>query len=125
MPAAKALNRRFFLAGTTALAIGAVTTAAKGSLPRAAAAQMPGPYSIEAWEPLLGSNLAVGTRRIRLTAVDGLVLGFALSFEVEGLPSMDGIYTVQHPVSGPVDLFMTVQGQHALAVFTHLPEGNI
>ncbi|MFZ3453851.1 hypothetical protein [Arthrobacter sp. 7Tela_A1] len=124
MPAAKALNRRLFLAGTTALAVGAATTAANGILPRAEAAQARNPYSLEFWEPLLDSTLAVGTGRIRLTAIDRLSLGFGLRFDVGGAVDTDGIYTVEHPDSGPVALFMSAHGGHALAIITHLPEGH-
>ncbi|MCC9192038.1 hypothetical protein LOC59_00015 [Arthrobacter sp. zg-Y916] len=122
MPAAKALNRRLFLAGTTGLAMAAAATAANGTLPRAGAAQAPDPYSLELWEPLLGRALAIGAGSIRLTAVDRGPLGFRLLFEVGGAIPADDIYTVQHPDSGPVALFMTAHGEHAAAIITHLPK---
>lgn len=79
------------------------------------------PYRIQTWENFPGQTVVINGRP---TYVRQVTRGIGLAFHVhfDGSRLEEGLWTVFHPMIGAVELFICVQGNHAISTFNSTKE---
>lgn len=117
IPNSQDLNRRTLLGG--AAAVGATLIF---GMP-AQAAKPETAYLLGTWQRLVGQQVLIeGSPTYVRKVAEGIGEAFHVSFD--GSRLTEGMHRVSHLTFGAVDLFMVVQGDHALCTFNSIAKGR-